>query len=129
MLRFIIFKEDDVGKLLHETTRGGADVVIDCVGIDEQVVQDDLEVSSNSIQRGNISPIVTATESVRKYGTIQLIGVYGTAADNSQLDLIFNRNVQVKSGQAPVIHMMPKLYDMIKIKSLIQQKLSLILCL
>lgn len=122
-------KEDDVGKLLHETTRGGADVVIDCVGIDEQVVQDDLEVSSNSIQRGNISQIVTATESVRKYGTIQLIGVYGTAADNSQLDLIFNRNVQVKSGQAPVIHMMPNLYDMIKIKSLIQQKLSLILCL
>ena len=51
MLRFIILKEDDVGKLLHETTRGGADVVIDCVGIDEQVVQDDLEVSSNSIQR------------------------------------------------------------------------------
>ena len=64
---------------------------------------------------------------MRKYGTIQLIGVYGTAADNSQLDLIFNRNVQVKSGQAPVIHMMPNLYDMIKIKSLIQQKLSLIL--
>ncbi len=45
-----------------------------------------------------------------------MIGVYGTAADNSQLDLIFNRNVQVKSGQAPVIHMMPNLYDMIKIK-------------
>ena len=43
-----------------------------------------------------------------------MIGVYGTAADNSQLDLIFNRNVQVKSGQAPVIHQMPKLYEMIK---------------
>ena len=107
-------KEDNIGKLLHESTRGGADVVIDCVGMDGQVVQDDLEISSNSAQRGNISPIITAAESVRKFGTIQLTGIYGTPADNFPIDLIFNRDVQVKSGQAPVIHQMPKLYEMIK---------------
>lgn len=107
-------KEDNIGKLLRETTHGGADVVIDCVGMDGQVAQDDLEVSSNSAQRGNISPIITAAESVRKFGTIQLTGIYGSPADNFPLDLIFNRNVQVKSGQAPVIHQMPKLYEMIK---------------
>ena len=106
--------EDNIGKLLHETTRGGADVVVDCVGMDGQVVQDEPELSPNSSQRGNISPIITAAESVRKFGTIQLTGIYGTPADNYPLDLIFNRNVQVKSGQAPVIHQMPKLYDMIK---------------
>lgn len=107
-------KEDNIGKLLRETTHGGADVVIDCVGMDGQVDQDDLEISSNSAQRGNISPIITAAESVRKFGTIQLTGIYGSPADNFPLDLIFNRNVQVKSGQAPVIHQMPKLYEMIK---------------
>ncbi|KKK34667.1 dehydrogenase [Salinicoccus sediminis] len=107
-------KEDNIGKLLHESTRGGADVVIDCVGMDGQVAQDDLEISSNSAQRGNISPIITAAESVRKFGTIQLTGIYGTPADNFPIDLIFNRDVQVKSGQAPVIHQMPKLYEMIK---------------
>ena len=107
-------KEDNIGKLLHESTRGGADVVIDCVGMDGQVAQDDLEISSNSAQRGNISPIITAAESVRKFGTIQLTGIYGTPADNYPIDLIFNRDVQVKSGQAPVIHQMPKLYEMIK---------------
>ncbi|MEB8307925.1 alcohol dehydrogenase catalytic domain-containing protein [Staphylococcus xylosus] len=107
-------KEDNIGKLLHESTRGGADVVIDCVGMDGQVTQDDLEISSNSAQRGNISPIITAAESVRKFGTIQLTGIYGTPADNFPIDLIFNRDVQVKSGQAPVIHQMPKLYEMIK---------------
>ena len=107
-------KEDNIGKLLRESTRGGADVVIDCVGMDGQVAQDDLEISSNSAQRGNISPIITAAESVRKFGTIQLTGIYGTPADNYPIDLIFNRNVQVKSGQAPVIHQMPKLYEMIK---------------
>ena len=57
-------KEDNIGKLLRENTRGGADVVIDCVGMDGQVAQDDLEISSNSAQRGNISPIITAAESV-----------------------------------------------------------------
>ena len=88
-------KEDNTGKLLHETTRGGADVVIDCVGMDGQVAQDDLEISSNSAQRGNISPIIAAAESVRKFGTIQLTGIYGTPADNYLIDLIFNRNVQV----------------------------------
>ncbi|MCE5002298.1 alcohol dehydrogenase catalytic domain-containing protein [Staphylococcus pseudoxylosus] len=107
-------REDNIGKLLHESTRGGADVVIDCVGMDGQVAQDDLEISSNSAQRGNISPIITAAESVRKFGTIQLTGIYGTPADNFPIDLIFNRDVQVKSGQAPVIHQMPKLYEMIK---------------
>ena len=107
-------KEDNIGKLLHESTHGGADVVIDCVGMDGQVAQDDLEISSNSAQRGNISPIITAAESVRKFGTIQLTGIYGTPADNFPIDLIFNRDVQVKSGQAPVIHQMPKLYEMIK---------------
>ncbi|RIN31497.1 glutathione-dependent formaldehyde dehydrogenase [Staphylococcus succinus] len=107
-------KEDNIGKLLHESTRGGADVVIDCVGMDGQIAQDDLEISSNSAQRGNISPIITAAESVRKFGTIQLTGIYGTPADNFPIDLIFNRDVQVKSGKAPVIHQMPKLYEMIK---------------
>ena len=107
-------KEDNIGKLLRENTRGGADVVIDCVGMDGQVAQDDLEMSSNSAQRGNISPIITAAESVRKFGTIQLTGIYATPADNFPIDLIFNRDVQVKSGQAPVIHQMPKLYEMIK---------------
>jgi len=107
-------KEDNIGKLLRESTRGGADVVIDCVGMDGQIAQDDLEISSNSAQRGNISPIITAAESVRKFGTIQLTGIYGTPADNYPIDLIFNRDVQVKSGQAPVIHQMPKLYEMIK---------------
>ncbi len=82
--------------------------------MDGQVAQDDLEISSNSAQRGNISPIITAAESVSKFGTIQLTGIYGTPADNYPIDLIFNRNVQVKSGQAPVIHQMPKLYEMIK---------------
>lgn len=106
-------KKKEIGKLLRETTHGGADVVIDCVGMDGQVKTSERNLNSNSEQRGTISPIVTAAEAVSKFGTIQLTGIYATPADNFPLDLIFNRNVQVKTGQAPVIHLMPKLYEMI----------------
>lgn len=107
-------KEKDIGKLLREQTSGGADVVIDCVGFDGAVSSPEPKRSRKSQQRGTISPIITAAESVRKFGTIQLTGIYGTPADNFPIDLIFNRNVRVTTGQAPVIHLMPKLYEMIK---------------
>lgn len=107
-------KEKEIGKLLKEKTSGGADVVIDCVGFDGAQSSPEPKLSKISQQRGTISPIITAAESVRKFGTIQLTGIYGTPADNFPLDLIFNRNVRLTTGQAPVIHLMPKLYEMIK---------------
>lgn len=107
-------EEQEIGKVLKEKTRGGADVVIDCVGMDGQQSSPEQELSEHSQQRGTISPILTATESVRKFGTIQLTGIYGSPADNFPIDLIFNRDITVTSGQAPVIHLMPKLYEMIK---------------
>lgn len=107
-------KEKEIGKLLKEQTSGGADVVIDCVGFDGAQSSPEPKLSKRSQQRGTISPIITAAESVRKFGTIQLTGIYGTPADNFPIDLIFNRNVRLTTGQAPVIHLMPKLYEMIK---------------
>ncbi|MCD8879201.1 alcohol dehydrogenase catalytic domain-containing protein [Staphylococcus kloosii] len=107
-------KEQEIGKLLREDTQGGADVVIDCVGMDGQVKAFEQQLGADSAQRGTISPIDTAAEAVRKFGTIQLTGVYASPADNFPLNLIFNRDVEMKTGQAPVIHLMPKLYDMIR---------------
>lgn len=107
-------KEKEIGKLLRENTKGGADVVIDCVGMDGQVKLTERVSNLVTPQRGTISPIETAAEAVRKFGTIQITGVYATPAANFPLPLIFNRNVQVKTGQAPVIHLMPKLYEMIR---------------
>lgn len=52
-------------------------------------------------------------EAVRKFGTIQLTGVYGSVYNMFPLGNIFERNLTIKSGQAPVIHYMPKMFDMI----------------
>ncbi|MYL64884.1 alcohol dehydrogenase catalytic domain-containing protein [Bacillus hwajinpoensis] len=109
------FKQhDDIGALLYEETKGGADVVIDCVGMDGTVAPNESFGSEFDNQFGTISPIVTASKSVRKFGTVQLTGVYGTEANRFPLGDFFTRNVSLKMGQAPVIHLMPKLYNMIE---------------
>lgn len=109
------FKENEkIGELLHEETKGGADVVIDCVGMDGTVPPNTEFGSKGDNQFGTISPIVTASQAVRKFGTVQLTGVYGTEANNFPLGGFFTRNVSLKMGQAPVINIMPKLYKMIE---------------
>lgn len=105
---------EDIGALLHEETKGGADVVIDCVGMDGTVAPNETFGSDFDNQFGTISPIKTASKAVRKFGTVQLTGVYGTEANGFPIGDFFSRNVSLKMGQAPVIHLMPKLYDMIE---------------
>ncbi|MFD2924949.1 zinc-dependent alcohol dehydrogenase [Halobacillus naozhouensis] len=105
---------EEIGSLLHEETKGGADVVIDCVGMDGTVPPNEEFGSEFDNQFGTISPIKTASQSVRKFGTVQLTGVYGTEANGFPIGDFFSRNVSLKMGQAPVIHLMPKLYDMIE---------------
>ena len=104
----------EVGKFLYDTTNGGADVVIDCVGMDGVAPAKEKAKTLLSVQSGTISPLVTASESVKKFGTVQVTGVYMTPSASFPINDFFNRNVILKTGQAPVIHLMPKLYDMIE---------------
>ncbi|UOQ44013.1 alcohol dehydrogenase catalytic domain-containing protein [Halobacillus salinarum] len=108
--------EENIGALLHEDTQGGADVVIDCVGMDGTVPPNKEFGSEFDNQFGTISPIKTASQAVRKFGTVQLTGVYGTEANGFPIGDFFTRNVSLQMGQAPVIHLMPELYDMIENK-------------
>lgn len=126
---FNFSEHDEIGKLLYNETNGGADVVIDCVGMDGTPLSKE-NTSEKPNQFGTISPILTASEAVRKFGTVQLTGAYISQADGFPLGDFFTRNVSVKMGQAPVIHLMPMLYDMVKQKEIdptdiITHKLSL----
>ncbi|SDM90776.1 zinc-dependent alcohol dehydrogenase [Sediminibacillus halophilus] len=104
----------ELGSLLNEKTKGGADVVIDCVGMDGTVPNGESFGSDQDNQVGTIRPIVTASQAVRKFGTVQLTGVYGSNANDFPLGDFFSRNVSLKMGQAPVIHLMPELYNMVE---------------
>ncbi|SDN86548.1 zinc-dependent alcohol dehydrogenase [Alkalicoccus daliensis] len=108
------FKEfKNMSKYLYEITKGGAEVVIDCVGMDgDTTMKDHLKTLTG--QAGTIDPIIMAADCVKKFGTIQLTGVYGAPATAYPLHSIFTRNVTVKAGQAPVIHYMPELFEKVK---------------
>ncbi|MNP68989.1 hypothetical protein D3C76_1650210 [compost metagenome] len=49
-------------------------------------------------------------KAVRKFGTFQLTGVYGSSYNMFPLGSMFERNINLKMGQAPVIHYMPELF-------------------
>ncbi|GGA46082.1 zinc-dependent alcohol dehydrogenase [Psychrobacillus lasiicapitis] len=104
---------DDMGSHIKEITNGGVDVVIDCVGMDGKMNIMEKVEQKLKLQGGTLSAIDIGLNAVRKFGTIQLTGVYGSLYNMFPLGNIFERNVTLKMGQAPVIHYMPMLFDMI----------------
>jgi len=105
--------EKNIGNHLKEITQGGADVVIDCVGMDGKMTPLEYLATGLKLHGGSMGAIVMATQAVRKGGTIQLTGVYGTRYNAFPLGDIFERNVNIRTGQAPVIPYMPYLYNLI----------------
>jgi len=104
---------DEVAFYIREITKGGADIVIDCVGMDGKKTPVEAIEQKLKLQGGTLSPIRIAMDAVRKFGTIQITGVYGSKYNQFPLGHLFERNISLKMGQAPVIHLMPLLYDKI----------------
>lgn len=106
-------EHDPVGPYLKEITQGGADVVIDCVGMDGKMTPMEFLASGLKLQGGALSSLVAAAQCVRKGGMIQVTGVYGGAYNGFPLGDIFQRNVNLRTGQAPVIPYMQQMYDLV----------------
>lgn len=106
-------KYPDMGEHLKEITHGGADVVIDCVGMDGKKSPLEFIEQKLKLQGGTLGPIQIATKAVRKTGTVQITGVYGANYNMFPLGAFFTRNITLKMGQAPVIPFMPMLYEKI----------------
>ncbi|WP_145137644.1 zinc-dependent alcohol dehydrogenase [Paenibacillus sp. Y412MC10] len=106
-------QHDNVGAYLKEITKGGADVVIDAVGMDGKMSDLEYLASGLKLQGGTMSALVIASQAVRKGGTIQITGVYGGRYNGFPLGDIMERNVNIRSGQAPVIHYMPYMYELV----------------
>jgi S-(hydroxymethyl)glutathione dehydrogenase / alcohol dehydrogenase len=106
-------QHENTGEYLKEITQGGADIVIDCVGMDGKMTPLEFLATGAKLQGGAMGALVMATQCVRKGGTIQVTGVYGARYNAFPLGDIFNRNVNLRTGQAPVIPYMPTLYNML----------------
>ncbi|GAB1154527.1 MULTISPECIES: zinc-dependent alcohol dehydrogenase [Paenibacillus] len=113
-VEIVNFEQDqNIGNTLKEMTKGGADVVIDAVGMDGKMSDLEYLASGLKLQGGTMSAFIIASQAVRKGGTIQVTGVYGGRYNGFPLGDIMQRNVNIRSGQAPVIHYMPYMYELV----------------
>jgi S-(hydroxymethyl)glutathione dehydrogenase/alcohol dehydrogenase len=103
----------NTGEYLREITHGGSDIVIDCVGMDGKMTPMEFLGSGLKLQSGALGAFTMATQAVRKGGMIQVTGVYGGRYNAFPFGDIINRNINIRSGQAPVIPYMPTLYKLL----------------
>jgi threonine dehydrogenase-like Zn-dependent dehydrogenase len=109
--------EDDLAEVIRDRTDGrGTDSVIDAVGMETHgapgaklaqqmtgLLPD--AVAEKVMQRGGIDRLTAfylAIDIVRRGGTISLIGVYGGMADPLPMLTIFDKQIQLRMGQANV---------------------------
>lgn len=94
-------EHDNTGEYIKEITHGGADVVIDCVGMDGKMSALEAAETLLKLQGGSKSAIEIATQAVRKGGTVSMVGVYGARYNMFPLGDFFARNITLKMGQCP----------------------------
>ncbi|WP_434512523.1 zinc-dependent alcohol dehydrogenase [Desulfitobacterium sp. AusDCA] len=121
---------DNTGEYIKEITHGGADVVIDCVGMDGEMSIIEKIESKLKIQGGSKSAIEIASQAVRKGGTVSVVGVYGARYNNFPFGDFFSRNITLKMGQCPAHSYLDRILDLIKKKEfdatdIITHKMSL----
>jgi threonine dehydrogenase-like Zn-dependent dehydrogenase len=108
---------DGVGEVIRDLTDGrGADSVIDAVGMEAhgspvaraaQKIVDKLPDAvaapmSRAVGVDRLAAFSTAIDGVRRGGTISVVGVYGGAADPVPMLTMFDKQLQLRMGQANV---------------------------
>lgn len=91
----------NTGGYIKEITKGGTDVVIDCVGMDGKMNVIEMVETALLLQGGAMSAILMASQAVRKCGNVALVGVYGLRYNQFPLGDFFSRNITLKMGQCP----------------------------
>lgn len=105
---------DNTGEYIKDITNGGADVVIDCVGMDGKMTVIEMVETALKLQGGSKSAIEMASQCVRKCGTVVLVGVYGARYNNFPLGDFFARNITLRMGQCPAHSYVGPILDLIK---------------
>jgi threonine dehydrogenase-like Zn-dependent dehydrogenase len=120
--------EDDVADVIRDMTDGrGADSVIDAVGMEahgspsakflQRVTSFLPDAVAAPMMRAagvdRLSALYSAIDIVRRGGTISLIGVYGGAADPLPMITLFDKQIQLRMGQANVKKWVPDIMPLL----------------
>ena len=119
---------DVVGRVRDATDGRGPDAVIDAVGMEAHgsplasLAQKATAVVPDAIIEEKVMQVVgldrlaaldTAIEAVRRGGTISLSGVYGGATDPMPLMRMFDKQIQLRIGQANVWRWVPDILPLL----------------
>lgn len=109
--------EDDLKEVIFEKTDGrGADAVIDAVGFEAhgspgaKFIQNAAGLLPDPVAEGMIekmgidrlASLHNAIDAVRRGGTVSVSGVYAGKADILPMDTMFDKQIQLRMGQANV---------------------------
>ncbi|WP_181768752.1 zinc-dependent alcohol dehydrogenase [Streptomyces albidus (ex Kaewkla and Franco 2022)] len=123
-----VSEHSDIGEAVRELTQGrGTDAVIDAVGLEAhgnvagklaQTVGGMLpgKLAEKAIAKTGVdrlSALTQAIDIVRRGGTISLSGVYGGAADPLPMLRLFDKQVQLRMGQANVKRWVPDILPLL----------------
>ncbi|MPQ98335.1 alcohol dehydrogenase catalytic domain-containing protein [Modestobacter sp. I12A-02628] len=121
-------EQADVVQAIRDKTDGrGADAVIDAVGMEAhgspgaRLAQKATALVPDAIMEkvmtvvgiDRLAAVNTAIEAVRRGGTISLSGVYGGATDPMPLMRMFDKQVQMRMGQANVWRWVPDILPLL----------------
>ena len=122
-------KQEDVVRAVRDATDGrGPDAVIDAVGMEAHgsplatLAQKASAVVPDAIMEkvmqvagvDRLAALNTAIEAVRRGGTISLSGVYGGATDPLPLMRMFDKQIQLRMGQANVWRWVPDILPLLE---------------
>jgi threonine dehydrogenase-like Zn-dependent dehydrogenase len=120
--------QDDVVDAIREATDGrGADAVIDAVGMEAHgspgasIAQKATALLPDALMAqvmkvagiDRLAAFNTAIEAVRRGGTVSLSGVYGGATDPVPLMRMFDKQIQLRMGQANVWRWVPDILPLL----------------
>ncbi|PWW20980.1 threonine dehydrogenase-like Zn-dependent dehydrogenase [Geodermatophilus normandii] len=120
-------QDDVVGEIRELTDGRGADAVIDAVGMEAhgspgaRLAQKATAVLPDALMEqvmkvagiDRLAAFNTAIEAVRRGGTVSLSGVYGGATDPVPLMRMFDKQIQLRMGQANVWRWVPDILPLL----------------
>ncbi|MGY1618317.1 zinc-dependent alcohol dehydrogenase [Geodermatophilus sp. SYSU D00691] len=122
-------KKDEVVAAVRDATDGrGPDAVIDAVGMEAHgsplatIAQKATAIVPDAVMEkvmqvagvDRLAALNTAIEAVRRGGTISLSGVYGGATDPLPLMRMFDKQIQLRMGQANVWRWVPDILPLVE---------------
>jgi threonine dehydrogenase-like Zn-dependent dehydrogenase len=107
-------RADVVGRLKKMTDGRGPDVCIDAVGCEASGNLLQKALGMGMLQAGSATGLQWAIQSVRRFGTVVAIGVYGPPWNLVPIGDVMNKGVTLRAAQCNVKRYMPHLLEHIR---------------